>query len=76
MSDSDQEYVDKSMDSLYLNPIELFAYCINNGFIKDDWAEGFFLPIFRDRENHIIKKYDNGEYPEIEKLLKNMENLA
>lgn len=70
--ESDQEYMDESIDSLYLNPLELFAYCINNNYIEDDLTEGYFLPIFKDDKNHLIKKYCNGEYPEIEKLLENI----
>lgn len=70
--ESDQVYMDESIDSLYLNPLELFAYCINNNYIEDDWAEGYFLPIFKDEKNYLIKKYCKGEYPEIEKLLENI----
>lgn len=56
------------MDSFYLNPIELYAYCINNGYIEDD-GDGFFTDSPKFAKEH----FDISNYPEIMKLSENEE---
>lgn len=58
-----------SIDSLFLNPLELYAFCINNRYIDDD---GFFKDAYKSMTMH--QPLDN--YPSLKEYMKNLKEAS